>query len=119
MRPWYAWTSTNPASQRSGRVTFRSTTDSPPRDSSTASAPIARPRRSPSRTRASAARIGALKSTLVVPRPIRSPSSAEDRKSARAYAPQHAENASNRTTSSPQVTTGSAGMIRASIAGGM
>ena len=82
--------------------------------------PTASDRRWLSRTRASAAIMGAWKSTFVVPRPKLSVSTASGRKSMRAYTLAQPENASNRKRSPLQVTTGSAAArILASIAAGI
>ena len=72
-----------PRNQRSGNATLRSVTCVPPERKLKALRPTDSASPASSRTRASAARIGGLKSTFVVPLPTTSPSYAAGSRSAR------------------------------------
>jgi hypothetical protein len=102
-----ACTSPSPFSQRWGSGTFRSVTEPPAVVTDTSPAPTVSSIAPPAAAPARAARIGSLKSTLVVPLTAGAPSSAAGSKSRRACTPQQPENDSKRSRSPLLVTTGS------------
>ena len=106
-------TSAKPFSQRSGSGTFFSTAEPASVSTRTSSWPTCISIASSSCTRASAARIGGLKSTFVVPHSRGRPSSTPGSRSSRAYTPAQAEKDSKRSRSRFDVTTGSAAAMRA------
>src|SRR5262249_25751227 len=93
-----------------GSGTFRSVTDPAAVATDTSPAPTVSSSAPPTAVPASAARIGSLKSTLVVPLNAGAPSSASGSRSSRAWTPQQPENDSKRSRSPLLVTTGSRSM---------
>ena len=111
-------TSPKPLNQRSGSATRRSTAAPSSVSTSTASKPTFSLSGSLPTTRASASRIGGLKSTLTVPGARRVASSPSSSTSQRACTPPQAENDSKRRPAGSLVTTGSEARILAATIGG-